>query len=105
MKKGSIVVPQDVEEGEVEKVLEFGTTTDNVQVVVPKSSHFTSDSAERLIQEILVFSLIRSKSLLQNMEIEQRLKNMIDVLGRIQILKRFLDFFFLKILSKVLIQF
>ncbi|PIO35379.1 hypothetical protein AB205_0131450 [Aquarana catesbeiana] len=32
----SIVVPKDVEEGEVEEVLEFGTTTGDVQVVVPK---------------------------------------------------------------------
>ncbi|PIO28498.1 hypothetical protein AB205_0044980 [Aquarana catesbeiana] len=79
----SIVVPQDVEEGEVEEVLEFGTTTDDVQVVVPKSSNFTSDSAQRLIQEIMFCSrdldLIKEK----NKEIEQRLKNMIDVLGRI----------------------
>ncbi|PIO15393.1 hypothetical protein AB205_0153060 [Aquarana catesbeiana] len=34
----SIVVPQDVEEGEVEEVLEFGNTTGYVQVVVPKLS-------------------------------------------------------------------
>ncbi|PIO25132.1 hypothetical protein AB205_0050020 [Aquarana catesbeiana] len=32
----SIVVPQDPEEGEMEEVLEFGTTTGDVQVVVPK---------------------------------------------------------------------
>ncbi|PIO37597.1 hypothetical protein AB205_0216460 [Aquarana catesbeiana] len=79
----SIVVPQDVEEGEVEEVLEFGTTTGDVQVVVPKSSHFTSDSAQQLIQEIMFCSrdldLIKEK----NKEIEQRLKNMIDVLGRL----------------------
>ncbi|PIO41056.1 hypothetical protein AB205_0040150 [Aquarana catesbeiana] len=79
----SIVVPQDVEEGKVEEVLEFGTTTGDVQVVVPKSSHFISDSAQRLIQEIMFCSrdldLIKEKT----KEIEQRLKNMIDVLGRI----------------------
>ncbi|XP_077316328.1 uncharacterized protein LOC143935957 [Lithobates pipiens] len=79
----SIVVPQDVEEGEVEEVLEFGTTTGDVQVVVPKSSHFTSDSTWRLIQEIIScsrdFDLIKEKT----KEIEQRLKNMMDVLGRI----------------------
>ncbi|PIO09489.1 hypothetical protein AB205_0130840 [Aquarana catesbeiana] len=79
----SIVVPQDVEEGEVEEELEFGTTTGDVQVMGPKSSHFTSDSAQRLIQEIMFCScdldLIKEKT----MEIEQRLKNMIDVLGRI----------------------
>ncbi|PIO24686.1 hypothetical protein AB205_0119700 [Aquarana catesbeiana] len=79
----NIVIPQDVEEREVEEVLEFGTTTGDVQVVVPKSSHFTSDSAQGLIQEIMFcsrdFDLIKEK----NKEIEQRLKNMIDVLGRI----------------------
>ncbi|PIO37599.1 hypothetical protein AB205_0216460 [Aquarana catesbeiana] len=55
----------------------------DVQVVVPKSSHFTSDSAQQLIQEIMFCSrdldLIKEK----NKEIEQRLKNMIDVLGRL----------------------
>ncbi|PIN99402.1 hypothetical protein AB205_0138590 [Aquarana catesbeiana] len=79
----SIVVPQDVEEGEVEEVLEFGTTTGDVQVVVLKSSHFTSDSAQQVIQEIMFCSqdldLIKEK----NKDIEQRLKNMIYVLGRI----------------------
>ncbi|PIO26858.1 hypothetical protein AB205_0061320 [Aquarana catesbeiana] len=55
----------------------------DVQVVVPKSSDFTSDSAQRMIQEIMFCSrdldIIKEK----NKEIEQRLKNMIDVLGRI----------------------
>ncbi|PIO27230.1 hypothetical protein AB205_0082390 [Aquarana catesbeiana] len=79
----SIVVPQDVEEGEVEEVLEFGTTTGDVQVVVPKSSHFTSDSAQWITQETMFCShdldIIKEKT----KEIEQRLRNMIDVLGRI----------------------
>ncbi|PIO24184.1 hypothetical protein AB205_0196660 [Aquarana catesbeiana] len=79
----SIVVPQDVEEGEVEEVLKFGTTTGDVQVVVPKSCHFTSDSAQWIIQEIMFcrcdLDIIKEKT----KEIEQRLKNMIDVLGRI----------------------
>ncbi|PIO35531.1 hypothetical protein AB205_0075700 [Aquarana catesbeiana] len=79
----SIVVPQDVEEGEVEEVFEFGITTGDVEVVVPKSSHFTSDSAQQLIQKIMFCSrdldLIKEKT----KEIEQRLKNMIDVLGKI----------------------
>ncbi|PIO25885.1 hypothetical protein AB205_0140230 [Aquarana catesbeiana] len=54
-----------------------------VQVVVPKSSHFTSDSAQWLIQEIMFCSrdldLIKEKT----KEIVQGLKKMIDVLGRI----------------------
>ncbi|PIO30728.1 hypothetical protein AB205_0110630 [Aquarana catesbeiana] len=55
----------------------------DVQVVVPKSSHFTSDSAQRMILEIMLCScdldIIKEKT----KETEQRLKNMIDVLGRI----------------------
>ncbi|PIO36142.1 hypothetical protein AB205_0126910 [Aquarana catesbeiana] len=55
-----------VEEGEVEEVLEFGTTTGDVQVVEPKSNHFTCDSAQRLIQEIMLCShdldLIKEKT-------------------------------------------
>ncbi|PIO26508.1 hypothetical protein AB205_0118230 [Aquarana catesbeiana] len=77
----SIAVPRDVEEGEVEEVLAFVTITGDVQVVVPKSSNFSSDSA--VIQEIMFCScdldLIKEKT----KEIEQRLKNMIDVLGSI----------------------
>ncbi|PIO34731.1 hypothetical protein AB205_0133730 [Aquarana catesbeiana] len=70
-------------EGEVEEVLEFGTTTGDVQVVVPKSSHFTSDSAQWLIQEIMSCSLDLDLIKEKTKEIEQRLKNMIDVLERI----------------------
>ncbi|PIO10986.1 hypothetical protein AB205_0082800 [Aquarana catesbeiana] len=55
----------------------------DVQVVVPKSSGFTSDSAQWMIQEIMFCSqdldIIKDKT----KEIEQRLKNMIDVPGRI----------------------
>ncbi|PIO23583.1 hypothetical protein AB205_0048310 [Aquarana catesbeiana] len=55
----------------------------DVQVVVPKSNNFTSDSARRMIQEIMFCSrdldIIKEKT----KEIEQGLKNMIAVLGRI----------------------
>ncbi|PIO28915.1 hypothetical protein AB205_0148490 [Aquarana catesbeiana] len=55
----------------------------DVQVVVPKSSDFTSDSAQRMIQEIMFCSqdldIIKEKT----KEIEQKLKNMFDLLGRI----------------------
>ncbi|PIO38162.1 hypothetical protein AB205_0109290 [Aquarana catesbeiana] len=73
--------PVDVEEGEV---VEIVIKTGDVQVVVPKLSHFTSDSAQRMIQEIMFCSqdldIIKEK----NKEIEQRLKNMmIDVPGKI----------------------
>ncbi|PIO16360.1 hypothetical protein AB205_0099490 [Aquarana catesbeiana] len=72
--------PEDVEEGEV---VEIDTTTGDVQVVEEESHHFTSDSAQRLIQDIMYCShdldCIKQKTI----EIEQKLKNMIDVLGRI----------------------
>ncbi|PIO11977.1 hypothetical protein AB205_0013700 [Aquarana catesbeiana] len=54
-----------------------------VEVVVPKSSHFTSDSAQQLIQEIMFCSRDLDRIKEKTKEIEQRLKNMIDVLGRI----------------------
>ncbi|PIO09460.1 hypothetical protein AB205_0215100 [Aquarana catesbeiana] len=87
--------PEDVEEGEV---VEIVTTTGDVQVVVPKSSDFTSDSAQRMIQEIMFCSRDLDINKQKYKEIERRLKNMIDVLGRIEILKRFLEyvFYFLK---------
>ncbi|PIO37076.1 hypothetical protein AB205_0142800 [Aquarana catesbeiana] len=72
--------PEDVEEGEV---VEFVTTTGDVHVVEEQSPHFTSDSAQRLIQDIMFCSqdldIIKQKP----NEVEQKLKNMIDVLGRI----------------------
>ncbi|PIO33191.1 hypothetical protein AB205_0019940 [Aquarana catesbeiana] len=72
--------PEDVEEGEV---VEIVTTTGNVHVVEEQSTHFTSDSAQRLIQDIMFCSqdldLIKQKT----NDIEQKLKNMSDVLGRI----------------------
>ncbi|PIO27389.1 hypothetical protein AB205_0080630 [Aquarana catesbeiana] len=55
----------------------------DVHVVQEQSTHFTTDSAQRLIQEIMFCSrdldLIKEKT----KEIKQRMKNMIDVLGRI----------------------
>ncbi|PIO16580.1 hypothetical protein AB205_0151030 [Aquarana catesbeiana] len=55
----------------------------NVHVVEEQSPHFTSDSTQRLIQDIMFCSqdldIIKQKT----NEIEQKLKNMIDVLGRI----------------------
>ncbi|PIO36413.1 hypothetical protein AB205_0005370 [Aquarana catesbeiana] len=55
----------------------------DVHVVEEKSIHSTTDSAQSLIQDIMWCSrdldLIKEK----NKQIEQRMKNMIDVLGRI----------------------
>ncbi|PIO31280.1 hypothetical protein AB205_0096940 [Aquarana catesbeiana] len=72
--------PQDVEGGEVEEVVEIVTTTGDVHVVEEQATHFTSASAQILIQEIMVCSWDLKQ---KNNEIEQKLKNMIDVLGRI----------------------
>ncbi|PIO22641.1 hypothetical protein AB205_0197280, partial [Aquarana catesbeiana] len=72
--------PEDVEEGEV---VEIVTTTGDVHVVEEQSTHFMSDSAQKLSQDLMFCSqdldLIKQKT----NDIEQRLKNMIDVLGRI----------------------
>ncbi|PIO25513.1 hypothetical protein AB205_0084190 [Aquarana catesbeiana] len=71
--------PEDMEEGEV---VEIVTTTGDVHDV-EEDSHFTSESAQMLIQDIKVCSwdldIIKQK----NKDAEQKLKNMIDVLGRI----------------------
>ncbi|PIO30704.1 hypothetical protein AB205_0085400 [Aquarana catesbeiana] len=75
--------PQDVEGGEVDDVVEIVTTTGDVHIMEEQAPHFTSASAQILIQEIMVCSqdldIIKQK----NCEVEQKLKNMIDVLGRI----------------------
>ncbi|PIO12257.1 hypothetical protein AB205_0162160 [Aquarana catesbeiana] len=68
--------PEDLEEGEVEEV-------GDVLVVEEHAEHFTSDSAQRLIQDIMVWNreinIIRNKLKV----LEQQMKNMIDVLWRI----------------------
>ncbi|PIO22467.1 hypothetical protein AB205_0035290 [Aquarana catesbeiana] len=68
--------------GEVEEVVEIVTTTGDVHVVEEQSPHFTSDSAQMLIQDIIFCSrdldIIKQKK----NEVEQKLKNMINVLGR-----------------------
>ncbi|PIO27283.1 hypothetical protein AB205_0028170 [Aquarana catesbeiana] len=71
---------EDVEEGEV---VEIDTTTGDVQVVEEQSHHFTSDSAQRLIQDIMFCSRDLDYIKQKTIEIEQKLKNVIDVLGRI----------------------
>ncbi|PIO05582.1 hypothetical protein AB205_0111660 [Aquarana catesbeiana] len=75
--------PEDLEEGEVEKVSEIVTTTGDMLVVEEQAEHFTSDSAQRLIQDIMVWNgeldIIRKKLSVM----EQQMKNMTDVLGRI----------------------
>ncbi|PIO23328.1 hypothetical protein AB205_0122150, partial [Aquarana catesbeiana] len=74
---------EDVEEGEVDDVVEIVTTTGDVHVVEEQSPHFTSASSQMLIQDIMVCSrdldIIKQK----NNDVEQKMMNMIDVLGRI----------------------
>ncbi|PIO11076.1 hypothetical protein AB205_0101740 [Aquarana catesbeiana] len=41
--------PEDVEEGEVEEVVEIVATTGDVHIVEEQSTHFTTDSAQRLM--------------------------------------------------------
>ncbi|PIO25363.1 hypothetical protein AB205_0173290, partial [Aquarana catesbeiana] len=72
--------PQDVEEGEV---VEIVTTTGDVHVVEEQSAHFTTDSAQRLIRDIMFCSRDLDLIMEKTKEIEQRMKNMIDILGRI----------------------
>ncbi|PIO36057.1 hypothetical protein AB205_0104980 [Aquarana catesbeiana] len=64
-------------------VVEIVTTTGDLHVVEEQSPYFTNDSAQRLIHDIMFCScnldIIKQKT----NEIEQKLKNMIDVLERI----------------------
>ncbi|PIO12172.1 hypothetical protein AB205_0175150 [Aquarana catesbeiana] len=45
--------PEELEEGEVEEVGEIVTKTGDVLVVEEQAEHFTSDSAQRLIHNIM----------------------------------------------------
>ncbi|PIO22603.1 hypothetical protein AB205_0134880 [Aquarana catesbeiana] len=83
-KEGEIPTPQpeDVEEGEVYEVGEIVTTTGDVNVV-EEETHFTSASAHILIGEIMVCNRDLQKIKEDKNDVEKRLKNIIDVLGRI----------------------
>ncbi|PIO28979.1 hypothetical protein AB205_0154690 [Aquarana catesbeiana] len=73
--------PEHVEEGEVYEVGEIVTTTGDVDVV-KEESHFTSTSAHILIREIMVCNHDLQKIKEDINDVEKRLKNTIDVLGR-----------------------
>ncbi|PIO15900.1 hypothetical protein AB205_0048930 [Aquarana catesbeiana] len=80
-KEKEIPTPQpDVEEGEAYEVGEIVTTTGDVNVV-EEESHFTS--AHDLIGEIMVCNRDLQKIKEDINDVEKRLKNIIDVLGRI----------------------
>ncbi|PIO11936.1 hypothetical protein AB205_0147150 [Aquarana catesbeiana] len=75
--------PEHLEEGEVEEVGEIVTSTGDVLVVEEQAQHFTSASTQILTQDIMVWNceidIIRHKLNV----LEQQMKNMIGVLGRI----------------------
>ncbi|PIO16277.1 hypothetical protein AB205_0096290 [Aquarana catesbeiana] len=74
--------PGDVEEGDVYEVGEIVTTTGDVDVV-KEETHFTSASAHVLIGEIMVCNRDLQKIKEDINDVEKRLKNITDVLGRI----------------------
>ncbi|PIO11654.1 hypothetical protein AB205_0013730 [Aquarana catesbeiana] len=81
-KEGELTTPQprDVEEGEVYEVGKIVTTTGDVDVV-EEETHFRS--AQVLIGEIMVHNRDLQKIKEDINDIEKRLKNIDDVLGRI----------------------
>ncbi|PIO22441.1 hypothetical protein AB205_0054560 [Aquarana catesbeiana] len=74
--------PEDVAEGEVYEVGEIVTTIGDVDVG-EEESHFTSASAHVLIGEIMVCNCDLQKIKEDINDVKKRLKNIIDVLGRI----------------------
>ncbi|PIO12732.1 hypothetical protein AB205_0189760 [Aquarana catesbeiana] len=83
-KEGEVTTPQpqDVVEGEVYEVGEIVTTTGDVEVV-EEESHFTSASAHVLIGEIMVCNRDLEKIRENINDVQQKIKNIIAVLGRI----------------------
>ncbi|PIO25048.1 hypothetical protein AB205_0012880, partial [Aquarana catesbeiana] len=83
-KEGEIPTPQpeDVEEGEVYELGERVNTTGDVDVV-EEETHFTSAIAQMLSGEIMVCNRDLQKIKEDINDVEKRLKNIIDVLGRI----------------------
>ncbi|PIO28185.1 hypothetical protein AB205_0217920 [Aquarana catesbeiana] len=83
-KEGEVTTPQPqvVEEGEVYEVGEIVTKTGDVDVV-EEESHFTSASAHVLIGEIMACNRDLEKIKQYINDVQQKMKNIIDVLGRI----------------------
>ncbi|PIO40300.1 hypothetical protein AB205_0031890, partial [Aquarana catesbeiana] len=82
-KEGEIPKPQaEDEEGDIYEVGEIVTTTGGVDFV-EEESHFSSESAQILIGEIMVCNR-DLENIKENInDIQQKMKNIIDVLGRI----------------------
>ncbi|PIO38947.1 hypothetical protein AB205_0212050, partial [Aquarana catesbeiana] len=75
--------PEDVEEGEVYELRKIVTTTGDVDVV-EEETHFISASAHVPIGEIMVCNWDLQKIEEDINDVEKRLKNIIDVLDRIE---------------------
>ncbi|PIO12116.1 hypothetical protein AB205_0185290 [Aquarana catesbeiana] len=74
------IYPSQAEQKE-EDVVEIGTTTGDRDVVDP--GHFTSESAQILIGEIIGCNR-DLENILENInDVQQKMKNIIDVLGRV----------------------
>ncbi|PIO35047.1 hypothetical protein AB205_0110740, partial [Aquarana catesbeiana] len=82
-KEGELSTPQPEDvEGEVYEVSEIVTTTGDVDVV-EEETHFTSASAQILIREIMVCNRDLDNVKENINDVQQKMKNIIDVLGRI----------------------
>ncbi|PIO11227.1 hypothetical protein AB205_0038160, partial [Aquarana catesbeiana] len=82
--------PPPLEEGEIhlrpaeqeeEDVVEIGTTTGDCDVVDPDP--FTSESAQNLIGEIMGCNRDLENIVKAINDVQQKMKNIIDVLGRV----------------------
>ncbi|PIO06784.1 hypothetical protein AB205_0158400, partial [Aquarana catesbeiana] len=82
--------PPPLEQGEIhpnqaeqeeEDVVEIGTTTGDRNVVDP--GHFTSESAQILIREIMGCNRDLENILKNINDVQQKMKNIIEVLGRV----------------------
>ncbi|PIO11430.1 hypothetical protein AB205_0143130, partial [Aquarana catesbeiana] len=76
--------PDELEEGEVEEVCDISTPPSDVLVVEGQAAEpFSTDSAQRLIGQIMVWNG-QTDSMRNRLDtMQQVMKNMIDVLGRI----------------------
>ncbi|PIO31318.1 hypothetical protein AB205_0014800 [Aquarana catesbeiana] len=83
-KEGEIpTYPEEDVEGEVPELGEIVTTTGDVMDVVEEKTNFTSASAQILIGEIMVCNRELEKIKENINDVEKRLNNIIDVLGKI----------------------
>ncbi|PIO14314.1 hypothetical protein AB205_0037010, partial [Aquarana catesbeiana] len=82
-KEGEVTTPQpEDEEGDLYEVGKIVTTTGDVDVVEGEC-HFTSASAQILIGEIMGCNWDVDKLKENINDVQQKMKNIIDVLGRI----------------------